>query len=130
MQVAYPNISKIIGYNPHNPAEPFWMQQGFNFIVYVDKEKKVFHVPIGFQSDGCTIKSKLLQLFLGCPHEPKYLIGSIIHDYFCKNRYLIDRQTASDTFEYILLKEGANPEKVKKMKFWMNLYQKYCRRWE
>ena len=129
MKVILPDISKIIGYNPHNPSEPFWMQRGFNFSICTDAEK-TFHIPLGFESDGCTIKFKLLRLFFGCPHEPEYLIGSIIHDYFCKNRYLIDRQTASDTWEYILLQEGAKPEKVRFMKFWMNLYQKYYRKWK
>lgn len=129
MYVAYPNISKIIGYNPHNESKPFYLMQGFNFIVY-GKEKKVFHFPLGFESDGCTLKLRLLRLFFGCQHTPKYLIASLLHDFFTNNKYLIDRKTASEVFRYLLIKEGVEKWKANLMYFGVELYQKYWNRWK
>ena len=130
MKVIYPDISKIIGYNYRNTKEPFYLKRAINFVAYWDKAKrKAFHIPMGFTSDGCTIP-KILQWILGCPHTPEYLPASIIHDFFVKNKHLIDRESASDIFEYILLVEGVDADKAKYMRYWMNLYQKYVRRWK
>lgn len=131
MKVIYPDISKMIGFNCHNPKEPFYVQRAINFIAcWTDKIRKAFHIETGFTSDGCTLEGKILKAIFGCKHTPEYLAASIIHDYFTKNKHLIDRESASDIFEYVLIAEGVNPKKAKRMRYWMNLYQKHIRRWE
>jgi hypothetical protein len=131
MRVIYPDISTIIGFNPHNPEKPFWMQRGFNFLVYFDDgSKRVYRIPSGFESDGCTLKWKLLRLVFGCPHTPEYLIGSITHDWFCCNRHLIDRASASEIMYILFIREGVPEKKAKTMKLGVELFQKYWRKWE
>lgn len=130
MLVDYPNISKLIGFDCHNYKEPYYTMSSIDFTVKHERLSHNFHIPLGFTSDGCTLKLRIIWLILGCPHTPKYLPASIIHDYFCKHKYLIDRKTATKVFEYMLRAEGVIEWKVKIMSSTMNLYQKYVEGWE
>lgn len=131
MRVIYPDISEVIGYNPHRPDKPFWMQSGFNFIVvFSPSVRRAYHVPLKFQSDGCSLKHWLLRLFFGCQHTPEYLIASIVHDYFCNNKHIIPRQEASLVFRHVLIREGVSKKKANWMYTGVEFYFKYMERWE
>lgn len=131
MKVIYPDISKNIGYNPHNHKTPFYLLKGFEFKVYWnEKSCRTFRIPTRFMSDGCTIKAKLFQIVLGCSHEPTFLIASIIHDYFTYNKRLIDRKSASEILYQVLIAEKTPKWKAKLMYYGVELYQKYINKWK
>lgn len=129
MLVVCPDISRRIGFNPHRPKTPFVITISFNCIISDVKEYRL-RIPAGFESDGCTLRFKLLRAIFGCPHTPEYLIGSLIHDYCCKNRHLIDRNSASRAMRYMFIREGVAPWKANMMYIGVELYQKYYRKWE
>lgn len=130
MEILYPKFSKLIGFNCHNHKEPFYTLASIDFSVRNYNLLFNYHIPMGFTSDGCTLVLKVLWLIVGCPHTPEFLTASIIHDYFCKNKYLIDRKTASEIFVEILILEGVVESKARLMGFVMNLYQKHIEGWE
>lgn len=130
INVLYPDISRIIGYNKSNKEEPFYLLDSISFRVRKNRSIFRFNIPKDFTSDGCTIKLKLLWSIIGCPHTPEFLPASLIHDYFCKNKHLIDRQTATEVFVYVLVCEGVKLKKARCIGFWVNLYQKYIRGWK
>lgn len=129
ISILYPDISYIVGYNKSNKEEPFYLLEEVKFRVKKNGGVLKFSIPKKFTSDGCTLKLKLLWLLIGCPHTPEFLTASFIHDYFCKNKHLIDRQTATEIFVYVLICEGVKLKKAYRMGFWMDLYQKYIKRW-
>lgn len=130
MEVFYPSFSKLLGFNCHNPLKPFYTLSAIDFTVVDTLYGRSFHIPLGFESDGCTLKFKLLRMIFGCQHTPEYLTGSIVHDFFCKNRSLIDRKRATEVFKYLLIAEGVSKRKAEFMTFWVDLYQKYYRKWK
>lgn len=130
LSVLYPDISYLVGYNKSNKEEPFYLSEGVKFRVKKNGNVFKYFIPKNFTSDGCTLKLKLLWLLVGCPHTPEFLPAALIHDFFCKNKHLIDRQTATEIFVYVLICEGVNCKKAHRMGFWMNVYQKYIRKWE
>lgn len=128
--VTYQDLSNIVGYNKSNKKEPFYLIAPFCFTIRKNGKRTRFEIPKWFTSDGCTLRFRLLRLLFGCEHTPEYLTASLIHDYFCKNKQLIDRQTATEIFEYVLICEDVPVKKARLMSYWMNLYQKYIRNWE
>lgn len=130
MKVKYPGFSTSIGYNPRNKKKPFYLDEDAIFIVTDCELAKAYRIPQGFKSDGCTIKSKLLQILLGCQHTPEYVIGAFIHDYFCNNKAVIKRNYASRVFYCVLVQEGTPKWKAKLMYFGVEFYQKYWNRWD
>lgn len=130
ISVLYPDISKLIGYNKSNKKEPFYLLDDVKFIINKSGEAKRYKIPKSFAFDGCTFKLKLLWLIIGCPHTPEFLTACLIHDYFCKDKSIIDRQTATEIFVYVLICEGVKLKKARYMGFWMDLYQKYIRGWK
>lgn len=129
MRVLYPNFSKLVGFNCHNKLEPFYTLSAIDILILDEGYCRNFHIPLGFTSDGCTLKWKLIRFIFGCPHTPEYLAGSIVHDFFCKHRYLINRKRASETLKYMLLREGVGPYKASIMVAGVDLFQKYWRKW-
>ena len=67
-------------------------------------------IPEGFESDGCTLKLKILWLLFGCPHNGKYIPASIIHDYILDNPELVcyNVSISSQIFKQALLNEKVN----------------------
>ena len=109
MEVNY-ILDKEIGYNYINEKKPFRILRGAPVRVSKGKKKIYFMIPAGFSSDGCSIP-KLARFFLGCPHTPKYVPASIIHDYILEHPEVVkyNLKTASEVFFAALLKEGVCP---------------------
>ena len=109
MEVNY-ILDKEIGYNYINEKKPFRILRGAPVRVSKGKKKIYFMIPAGFSSDGCSIP-KLARFFLGCPHTPKYVPASIIHDYILEHPEVVkyNLKTASEVFFSALLKEGVCP---------------------
>ena len=123
MEVNY-ILDKEIGYNYINEKKPFRILRGAPVRVSKGKKKIYFMIPAGFSSDGCSIP-KLARFFLGCPHTPKYVPASIIHDYILEHPEVVryDRKTASTIFFNALLKEGVCPIQAVIMFLAVDLWQ-------
>ena len=131
MEIRCPDISKLIGFNCSNKLEPFYTLNEINFIICWDKKnRKLFSIGKNFTSDGCTLKYKIIRFIFGCPHTPEYLRGSIIHDYFCKNRHLIDRKSASTAMRDLFIIDGVPVYKAYLMYIGVEIFQKFWRHWE
>lgn len=109
MEVNY-ILDKEIGYNYINEKKPFRILRGAPVRVSKGKKKIYFMIPAGFSSDGCSIP-KVFRFLLGCPHTPKYVPASIIHDYILEHPEVVkyNLKTASEVFFSALLKEGVCP---------------------
>ncbi len=117
-------LDKEIGYNYLNQKKPFRILRGAPIRVCIGKKKIYFMIPAGFSSDGCSIP-KVFRFLLGCPHTPKYVPASIIHDYLIEHPDIVryDRKTASEIFFNALLKEGVCPVQAVIMFMAVDLWQ-------
>lgn len=108
IKISCPNIEKSIGYNPHD-IKPLYLLCGWQISISPTYLCKPFNVSAGFKSDGCSIPW-VFRLILGCKHNPKYVVASIIHDYIVENPQVVDynRKLSSQIFYNILLKEKVN----------------------
>ena len=93
-------------------------------IVRVDTQTYYIKLDKGFTSDGCTIPRFLWNIF-GCPHTPKYLPASIIHDWILEYPETVNynRELASRIFKAVLLNEGVSPLKAQIMYMAVNFWQ-------
>lgn len=124
MEIYYADFNKTIGYDCSNDKKPFYMLNDFVVIIQNNKRKFYMMIKKGFTSDGCTIW-KPFRFLLGCPHTPKYLPASIIHDWILDHPEVVkyDRKTASAIFFYALLKEGVCPVQAVIMYIAVDLWQ-------
>lgn len=108
MKITYSKTSFAtqIGFNYLSEENPFYVLKDLPFIV----DNKYFIIEKGFQSDGCTLKFKILQLIFGCQHTNKYLPASLIHDFILDNPNLVgyNRRKSSLIFKKALLEEKVN----------------------
>lgn len=129
-KVVVPDISELLGYNFKKSKAPLYLMRGFTFIVYSNRHsKKIFSIPEKFSYDGCTIP-KIFWFIIGCPHTPEFIVAALIHDYFCKDKSLIDRKTASRCLLYLLLANGVPKWKAYPMYYLVEIYQKYYNGWK
>jgi hypothetical protein len=134
MNIYYADFNKAIGYNYYNEAKPFYMLNDFIVIIERHKSRKYLKIPKNYSSDGCTIW-KPFRFILGCPHTPRYIPASIIHDYILDNPAVIkfNRRFASEVFFHTLIKEGVNPFKASIMflavDFWQWLKNLFVEKW-
>lgn len=109
MQVRYTNPENLIGFNPHEIVKPFFLTNRLIVNIVELSFNLWVVVPLGFKSDGCSIPW-IFRLILGCKHNPKYVVASIIHDYIVENPQVVDynRKLSSQMFYNVLLKEKVN----------------------
>lgn len=109
MQVRYTNPENLIGFNPHEFVKPFFLTNRLIVNIVELSFNLWVVVPLGFKSDGCSIPW-IFRLILGCKHNPKYVVASIIHDYIVENPQVVDynRKLSSQIFYNVLLKEKVN----------------------
>jgi len=93
----------------------------------VDKVKDVvygFTIPKSFRWDGATIKP-IFWLLIGSKTDAKFKIPSLIHDYMCNNRYIVnfDRKFSSEVFKALLLVSGVSKVKAQIMYTAVDLFQ-------
>ena len=89
-----------------------------------------FTIPKHFRWDGATIP-RLLWFIVGSKVNPKFRTPSLIHDYLCCNKYVInfDRQFSSKVFRACLLTAGVSKIKVNIMYSSVEMYQKLFADW-
>lgn len=109
MQVRYTNPENLIRFNPHEIVKPFFLTNRLIVNIVELSFNLWVVVPLGFKSDGCSIPW-IFRLILGCKHNPKYVVASIIHDYIVENPQVVDynRKLSSQIFYNVLLKEKVN----------------------
>lgn len=90
------------------------------------KQKKYeFTIPKGMKWDGATIP-RCLWCIVGAKTNPKFRIPSLIHDYLCQNKFVIDfdRNYSSKVFKALLLVAGVNKFKAQTMYLAVDLFQR------
>lgn len=109
MELGY-NFEREIEYNYKDSKKPFRLMRGVVVSYKQGVKSRPFMIPKGFTSDGCSIP-KVFRFLLGCPHTPKYVPASIIHDYILEHPEVVkyNLKTASEVFFSALLKEGVCP---------------------
>lgn len=109
MQVRFTNPENLIRFNPHEIVKPFFLTNRLIVNIVELSFNLWVVVPLGFKSDGCSIPW-VFRLLLGCKHNPKYVVASIIHDYIVENPQVVDynRKLSSQIFYNVLLKEKVN----------------------
>ena len=83
-----------------------------------------FTIPKQFRWDGATIKP-IFWLCIGSKTDPKFKNPSLIHDYMCNNKYIVnyDRHFSSRVFRAMLIKAGVNKFKAQVMYLAVDLFQ-------
>ena len=130
MFILHTDISKVLGYNYKEEKKPFYLQSPIKIAISYNAEIKRFEIEQGFTSDGCTIP-KIFWLLIGCPHTPKYIPASLIHDWMLDNPDEIgrDRQYASLAFKAELLNCGVKVSKAQRMYLAVELWQSVSNLW-
>lgn len=93
-----------------------------------DKEKDItygFTIPKSFRWDGATIKP-VFWLLIGSKEDARFKIPSLIHDYICNNKYIVnfDRLFSSKVFKALLLVSGVGKIKAQIMYVAVDLFQR------
>jgi hypothetical protein len=85
-----------------------------------------FHVPKGFRWDGATIPW-FVWWIVGSKTENRYRLPSMIHDYMCNNKYVVNfnRKLSSDVFRALLRANAVAKWRIAVMYFFVELCQKY-----
>ena len=124
IDVNYTDFAQVVGYNYRNREKPYYLIQHIIVIVRVDTQTYYIKLDKGFTSDGCTIPRFLWNIF-GCPHTPKYLPASLIHDYVLNNPETVihNRNLSSRIFKQVLLNEGVNKIKAETMYLTVDIVQ-------
>lgn len=113
IDVNYTDFARVVGYNYRNREKPYYLIQHIIVIVRVDTQTYYIKLDKGFTSDGCTIPQFLWNIF-GCPHTPKYLPASLIHDWILQYPQTVrrNRKLSSLILKTALLNEGVKPLKA------------------
>jgi len=109
---------------------PFINCTALQVAIYDKKKSKMYKFTITklFRWDGATIP-RLFWWIIGSKTNPKYRTPSLIHDYLCLNKYIIDyrREFSTQIFEALLSVAGVSKWRRKIMCFFINIYQKiFC----
>lgn len=96
-------------------------------VELIDNIKQVkygFTIPKGFKWDGATIKP-IFWLLIGSKTDPRFKNPSLLHDYMCNNKYIVnfDRNFSSRVFKTMLLKAGVSKFKAQIMYLAVDIYQ-------
>lgn len=84
-----------------------------------------FTIPRHFRWDGASI-APVFWLLIGSKTDPRFRIPSLIHDYMCNNKYIVnfDRKFSSKVFKALLIVAGVNKLKVSAMYHAVDNWQK------
>lgn len=109
---------------------PFINCTALQVAIYDKNLPKMYNFTItkSFRWDGATIP-RLFWWIIGSKTNPKYRTPSLIHDYICLNKYIIDYRCDFSTqiFEALLSVAGVSKWRRKTMCFFINIYQKiFC----
>lgn len=85
-----------------------------------------FTIPKHFRWDGATI-APIFWLFIGSKTDPRFRIPSLLHDYMCNNKYIVDfdRKFSSKVFKALLKIAGVSKIKRETMYHAVDNYQKF-----
>lgn len=83
-----------------------------------------FTIPKNFRWDGGTI-NPIFWLLIGSKTDPKFKNPSLLHDYMCNNKYIVnfDRKFSSKVFRAMLLKAGVGKFRAQIMYLAVDIFQ-------
>ncbi len=89
-----------------------------------------FTIPKHFRWDGATI-APIFWLLIGSKTDARFRIPSLIHDYMCSNKYIVnfDRNFSSRVFKALLKVSGVGKTKRSIMYHAVDNYQKLQKDW-
>lgn len=131
MQVLTTDFKNAIGYDYTNSERPFYLLEAVIAIIVDDNKKKTYlRLEKGYTSDGCTLK-KCFWLLLGCPHTPKYLPASILHDWLVEHPETIkrNRNFSSKAFKQMLIQCNVGKAKAYIMYLAVEAWQAFSNIW-
>ena len=106
---------------------PFLNKTSLKVSLFNHKKSKKyeFTIPKGMRWDGATIP-RLLWFIIGSKTNPKFRTPSLIHDFLCVNKYVIDfdRKFSSKVFKALLYKAGVSKWRRNLMYFAVDIFQR------
>lgn len=89
-----------------------------------------FTIQKGFDWNGADIK-KFLWRLIGSRYNPEFLVPSLIHDYMCINKNVInrDRLLSSKVFRALLIEAGVGKFKANIMFYAVDIWQRIFADW-
>lgn len=96
-------------------------------IDYKKGKRYAFTIPEKYYWDGASVP-RVFWRMIGPKTDPRFLIGSLIHDQLCENRGYIDndRNFSSRVFKALLLVAGVSKVKAQTMYLAVDNYQRFC----
>lgn len=126
---------------PNMSAEEKKLIEKYPFINYSNLEVKLsdfkknvsylFTIPKKFRWDGATI-APVFWLLIGTKTDPRFKIPSMIHDYMCGNKDVVnyDRKYSSKVFKSLLLVSNVSKFKAQTMFIAVDNFQKLQKGWK
>lgn len=92
---------------------------------HIKSKKYEFIIPKGMRWDGATIP-RLFWFIIGSKTNPKFRTPSLIHDFMCNNKYIVnfDRNFSSKVFKACLQVAGVKKWRRNIMYFFVDLFQR------
>lgn len=121
---------------PHMSAEEVKTIEKYPFINYSALEVKLFNhkknktftftIPKKFRWDGATI-APVFWLLIGTKTDPRFKIPSLVHDYLCKHKEVIDydRNFSSKVFRALLITSKVSKLKAQTMYLAVDNFQRF-----
>jgi len=105
--------------------KPYRLKKGISLkVIYKGDEYNIF-IPSGYRWNGANIPFGLYNL-IGSPSDPRFKVASMVHDFLCENRYVIDynRYLSTKIFDGLLSEVGVSKFKRFLMFHAVDNYQK------
>lgn len=112
-------------------SKPYYNTSNVNFFINYDGEEYTIFINKGYTWDGASIPIGFRWL-IGPKGCPAFLLASMVHDYICECKWLVDYDRyLSSLILYQLLLACDVPEwKAKLMRLGVELYQKHNKEWK
>jgi len=126
---------------PGMSAEEVKLIEKYPFINYSNLDVKLFNhkknksysftIPKKFRWDGATI-APVFWLLIGTKTDPRFKIPSMIHDFMCNNKDVVnfDRNFSSKVFRSLLIVSKVSKIKAQTMYIAVDNFQKFRKGWK
>ena len=108
--------------------KPYRLSNGvWTRVEYKDEIPYTFFIPTGYRWNGANVPFGLYHL-VGAPSDPRFKVASMVHDFLCENKFVIDgnRYLSSRIFKGLLKEAGVGGFKRFLMFHAVDNYQKFC----
>jgi len=107
-------------------AKPYILENGIAVKITYKKVTFDFYIPSGYRWNGANVPFGLYHL-IGSPSEPRFKIASMVHDFLCENRQVINfnRYLSTKIFDGLLAEMGVSKFKRFLMFHAVDNFQKF-----